>query len=258
LLQKAIDILKERWPEVMLVVVLQAAMMLLVEEVALLAEKDQSQAAAMPFGPSFVLGMGLMFIAICWQMLYLGFLKTAANDGGQSHTPMELLSGGRPYFWRIFFFQILLGFALMYLNTFLASFLGKIIWPERSFADFPAWFTQSCGVMGILITLKPMLLVTAGILVYDISTIEAFFSIRRFQLLRIDQIKVVIITGFAAVLLTALLAEQTQSKTGVYYIFSGLHYVVFSMVLFSLTLMAVLWMQQQFDLEHVKAEEVEQ
>jgi hypothetical protein len=132
LIQKAIDILKARWPEVVMVVVLQAAMMLLLEEVVSDSEKMDSNAALMPFWASFLLGMGTILCAVLWQMLYLGFLKTAAVFGSQPQQPVELLRSGRPYFWRIVFFQILIGIALMFLNMAIVAFLGYLIWQAQT------------------------------------------------------------------------------------------------------------------------------
>ena len=70
-------------PEVVLVVILQAAMMVLVEDVSLMFENPDSEAAMLPFWAGFLLGIGIMLFAVIWQMVYLGFLKTAATDGNR-------------------------------------------------------------------------------------------------------------------------------------------------------------------------------
>lgn len=258
MLHKTIDILKARWPEVMLVVVLQAAMMLLVEEVTLMAEKADSQATVTPLWSGFILGMGLMLCAILWQMLYLGFLKTAAVSGNTPQQPMQLLSSGRPFFWRIFFFQILLGLVLLVVNSVIVGLLSLAIWKGRQLEQLPSWFVQLCGLAGVMILLKPMLLVPAGILVYNISAIEAFVQMRRVSLFQIDQIKLLISGGFIVIILTALLSELLQSGSSLHYVASGLHHILFSTIFLSLTLVAVLWIQQQFDVEHIEVQEVEQ
>jgi hypothetical protein len=71
------------------------------------------------------------------------------------------------------FFQILLGFALMLLNGILASSFGGLIWKGRPFAELPQWFVQICALVGILIALKPLLLVPAQMIVYDITAWQA-------------------------------------------------------------------------------------
>jgi hypothetical protein len=257
LIQKAIDILKVRWPEVMLVVVLQAAMMMLAEEVVVISENAETQGVMLPFWASFLLGFGIMLFAVLWQMLYLGFLKTSAVSGGQPQQPMQLLRSGRPYFWRILFFQIMLGFALMLLNSFLASSLGGLIWEGRPLAELPSWFVQLCALVGILVALKPLLLVPAQMIVYDITVFRAIYRMRFCRISGIDNFLRLIMVSFGVIVLSTLLVGSLTPKTTAYYIFSGLHQAVFSFILFTLTLIAVLWVQQQFEVETVKTSEEE-
>ena len=240
-----------------LVVVLQAAMMLLAEEVVTISENAETQGAMLPFWASFLLGFGIMLFAVLWQMLYLGFLKTSAVSGGQPQQPMQLLRSGRPYFWRILFFQIMLGFALMLLNSFLASSLGGLIWEGRPLAELPSWFVQLCALVGILVALKPLLLVPAQMIVYDITVFRAIYRMRFCRISGIDNFLRLIIVSFGVIVLSTFLVGSLTPKTTAYYIFSGLHQAVFSFILFTLTLIAVLWVQQQFEVETVKTSEEE-
>jgi hypothetical protein len=241
----------------MLVVVLQAAMMMLAEEVVVISENAETQGAMLPFWASFLLGFGIMLFAVLWQMLYLGFLKTSAMSGDQPQQPMQLLRSGRPYFWRILFFQIMLGFALMLLNSFLASSLGGLIWEGRPLAELPSWFVQLCALVGILVALKPLLLVPAQMIVYDITVFRAIYRMRFCRISGIDNFLRLIIVSFGVIVLSTLLVGSLTPKTTAYYIFSGLHQAVFSFILFTLTLIAVLWVQQQFEVETVKTSEEE-
>lgn len=255
MLQKAIDILRKRWPEVALIVILQAAMMLVLEEVIMITEKAGSQGPAMPFGVSFVLGLGVMLCAVLWQMLYLGFLKTAAVSGTQPQQPMQLLRSGRPYFLRILLFQILLGFALMFINMLIVTGLAGLVFQDRPLEQIPEWFTQMCVLIGILIVLKPMLLVPARIIVYDNPIFTAIAYTRFYQLSRIDNIFRFTFAGFAVILLTVLPIELfTQQSVG-YYLLSGLHHSAFSLVMLALTLITVLWIQEKLEAEYAQAKE---
>ena len=238
-------------------VVLQAAMMMLAEEVVVISENAETQGAMLPFWASFLLGLGIMLFAILWQMIYLGFLKTSAVSGGEPQQPIQLLRSGRPYFWRILFFQILLGFALMLLNGLLASSFGGLIWKGRPFAELPQWFVQICALVGILIALKPLLLVPAQMIVYDITVLQAIYRMRFFKIHGVDHFFRVIFVSFGLIAVSTLLVGLLTPKTGAYYIFSGLHNAVFSFILLMLTLVAVLWFQQQFEAETVKTSEEE-
>ena len=250
--QKAMDIVKARWPEVMLVVVLQAAIMLLLEKVTAMGQMPEAGAAMVPFWASFLLGVGAMLFAILWQMIYLGFLKTAAVSGEYPQQPMQLLQWGRPYFWRIFFFQILLGLALFVLNSILISLLVSVFWRQGGLQQMPTWAAQVSGLAGALILLKPLLLVPAVILVYDKGVFAAFSRIWRLPLFGIDSLLKVIIAGFGLILATVLLIELAQLQTPVYHVLTALHHGVFSLVFLLLSLMAVLWVQQRYEAEYVE------
>lgn len=255
MISKAIDIVKARWPEVVMVVVLQAAMMLLLEEIISESEKMDSNAAPIPSWASFLSGIGMVLCAILWQMLYLGFLKTAATSGDQPQPPVKLLRSGRPYFWRILFFQMLLGFVLMFLNIAIGVTLGHLLWKDRNLDQLPQWFPQICALVGILIVLKPMLLVPARMIVYDDTTFQAVFQVRYYQLSGIERIFKVTLLGFGVIVLTIVPIAFFKQGNQAYYLFSGLHHAVFSFIVLLLTLVAVLWVQQRFDTEFAKPDE---
>ena len=257
MIQKAIDILKVRWPEVMLVVVLHVAMVLLVEDVMVASENMDAQGAMPPFWASFLLGMGMILCGILWQMIYLGFLKTAAVSEGESKQPMQLLRTGRPYFWRIVLFQIMLGFVVMLLNGVFLNVLSGLIWQGRPIEDLPIWFAQLCALAGTLIVLKPMLLVPARIIVYDVTAIEAFFQIRLCRLGQIEGLFKAIVIGSGVIVLSILPSVLLTAEGPQRYILSGLYSTASSLVLLIWVMITVLWAQQQFDAEYVKVDEDE-
>ncbi len=231
----------------MLVVVLQAALMLLAEQLAAGVQVSESHRTQLPFWAGFLLGVGTMLYAVLWQMMYLGFLKTAAVEGPRPQPPAELVRSGRPYFWRILFFQILLGCVLFFVNGVLVGAGGAIFWKGRPFPEIPEWFMQVCGLAAILIVLKPMLLVPARMLVYDDSTYQAIAGMRTCKIGRLDSLLKLTILGLGVVLVIMLLASAIPQKTPAYYVFLGLHHIVFSLVFLTPTLMAVLWMQEQLE-----------
>ncbi|OQY06090.1 MAG: hypothetical protein B6I25_04590 [Planctomycetales bacterium 4572_13] len=257
MIQKAINILRVRWPEVMLVVGLHVAMALLVEDVVAATEGMDASSAAPPFWASFLLGMGMILCGILWQMIYLGFLKTAAVSEGEPKQPMQLLRTGRPYFWRILLFQMMLGFAVMLLNAVFLNVLGGLIWQGRSIEQLPVWFAQVCALGGMLIVLKPMLLVPACVIVYDISAFVAFGQMRFYRLGQIGGIFKAIIIGFGIIALSVLPSVLLGIEGPWRYISSGLYSAAISLVLLALAMMAVLWVQQQFEVEMAEASEEE-
>jgi hypothetical protein len=89
---KLFDILKSRWPEAVMVAGLQACCMILVLDFQHMQEQPPS------FDRVFFLGIVMALFGIISQMLFLGFLRTAAVGVMQPVTPMELLRTGRGYF----------------------------------------------------------------------------------------------------------------------------------------------------------------
>ncbi|MEN8126730.1 MAG: hypothetical protein ABFR90_02880 [Planctomycetota bacterium] len=256
MIRKTIDILKMRWPEVTLVVVLHVAMVLLLEDVVVASENMDAQGAP-PFWAAFLLGMGMVLFGILWQMIYLGFLKTAAVSGGDPQQPIQLLRSGRPYFWRILLFQIFLGLAVIVLNGIFLNVLGGLIWQERSIEQLPDWFAQICALAGILIVLKPMLLVPAYVMVYDISAFVAFGQMRFFRFGQIGGILKATAIGFGLIGLSLLPSVLMDAEGMERYIVLGLYNTATSLVLLTLAMVVIRWVQQQFDAECIKIGEEE-
>jgi len=256
MVQKAFDIVKARWPEAVLIVVLQAALMLLAEQLLSISQIEQGvKPPQLSFWAGFLLGMGSILYVVLWQMIYLGFLKTAAAEGRQAQVPTELVRSGRPYFWRIVFFQVLLGFVVFFINGILVGIGGAIFWKGRPLSQIPEWFGQLCGLAALLIVLKPMLLVPARVLVYDESALEAFVKVRYYRIVHMDSLPQLALVGVGVIALTTLLGTTITPKTIWHVVFMGLHHLIFSFVFLMPALTAVLWMQQQYDKEHYSQEE---
>ena len=102
-LPNAYEIIKKRWPEVVLIVFLQAGLMMLMEQIYAAAEQNIAGNGAGQTSQviEFFMGFGTIAIAIVATMLYLGFLKTACTEGTAPREPGVLLRIGRHYFWRI-------------------------------------------------------------------------------------------------------------------------------------------------------------
>ena len=255
MIRKAIEILRVRWPEVMLVVVIQAAMLLFSEELMMSDTMNPEGSAQVPFLPSFLLGVGSIVCVVIWQMLYLGFLKTSAVEGGHPQQPEDLLRFGRPYFWKIFLFQILFGFVVMIFASAVGSVLGGAIWKTQDITQIPQWFSQVCGLAAIILLIKPMLFIPARMIVFDNSVMQAVFAMRQYRMSDIDQLFKVILGGIGVIFIFTFIMNLAAEKTPVYYILTSMYHVIFSLVFLLLTLIAVLWVQQHLESLQTQAEE---
>ena len=255
MIRKAIDILVVRWPEVLLVVVLQVALMMFSDELVMMTEAAEKTNSQMPFWSSFLLGLGTMVMVTVWQMLYLGFLKTSATGGHQPCQPLELLVRGRPYFWKILFFQIMFGFLVLVVSGVVIGFLAQLIWKTDDVTKVPDWATQTCAMLALVGFIKPMLFIPARVVVYDHTVMQAVAAMRKYRISEIRYIFQWVIGGFSGIIAFMLLSLLAEEKSVLYYIFSAVYHVLFSGLMLFLTLLAVLWMQGYFAAEKAQSEQ---
>ena len=245
-----------RWPEVMLIVVLQAALMVFSDELVMtFGAMTPSESARTPFWPNFFLGVGLIAYMVVILKLYLGFLKSAATEGQTPRQPMELLRIGQPYFIRILVFRLLLEFSVYLLTIPIISYLGGAIWKVQDVSKIPVWFIQLTSLFGMLLLMKPFFLIPARILVYEDTVFQALSVIWNYRLARIEHFVPLALGGFGVVAAATLLNGLATVKTPMYYVLSGIHHLVFSLVFLWLTLIVVLWVQEHLETLQAQAGE---
>lgn len=240
----------------MLVVVWQAALMIFISQTGTsFEETPPTETARMPFWAEFLMGFGGIFCVVVWTMLYLGFLKTAAAAGAYPQQPMNLLRWGRVYFWKIFLFQILLALVLWVFSGVVIFISAGLIWKTQDAAMIPEWFIVVCTLAMVLIFMKPALFIPARIIVYDDSVVRATLAMRQYHIRDVDYLYGLIagLVGIAAVFM--LLFGLVTDQTVLYYILSGICYLILSLMSLWLTLTVMLWVQNQ--LEAVQAQEKE-
>jgi len=239
-----------------MVVVLQAAMMLLGQEISEVMVDMQSQNAVFPLGPLLALTLGVLVVSSIWLMLYLGFLKTAATENQTAHLPAQLLRCGRPYFWRYVFFLIQINLLMFLLIGILVGLIAQIFSKGSNPNDIHVWFQGACGLGVLLGMIKPMLFIPARIIVYGNTIFEALFAMSFYRMGQVRNLIRSIIIGFA-LLFAAAAYTLIPEGTLWYYIFSGICRLLESTVLLFLTLLVVLELQEQYNAEFAKADEEE-
>lgn len=178
------DILKIRWPEVVMLVGLQAGAAILYRQLMVKFETMAANGSQMPWLPSFLLGLGSMTLLIVLQMQIWGFLRTAALRPAEPCRPVELLRTGSPFFWRLLGFQILFSFALAFVYLVVATLLGILIFRRHAVGELPVWLHSLSVFLGFLLLLKPFVLMPALVLTYDYRLVESFFTLQDVSFLR--------------------------------------------------------------------------
>lgn len=239
MLYNTINIIKLRWPEVAMVLVPQIGLILLLERLLLTDGITPSRSGQIPEGAMFVLGFGGMLMLVVWQMLYLGFLRTAALEGTAPHEPMALLRTGRPFFWRILVVQFVLGAAMWLVTGLLAGIVGAGMGYQTA-AAFPQWLLELAGVASIALLVKPFFLIPAFMLAMDCSAMEAFGMMRQIRLGQLGPLLKAYAVGLAVIAAVAVVSALAPKDTAVYYIASASRYGVQSLTVLALMLATVL------------------
>jgi len=238
----AIEILRKRWPEAALVILLQAGLMVLLEEIAGRASvAQQAPSAALPVHMGFIWGMGTALFAIIWQMLYLGFLATAYTEGAAPKQPGQLVSVGRLFFWRMLRFQIILGIAYIGISLVILAIVQSVALGQKDVSRIPDWIAHLCSFAALAVLAKPILLMPAVMIVRDRMVLEAFGLLREYRLLEAKALVWAFFVCFATVYLLSSLLGLIEPGGVFYYILVGTYAVVSSALIVAVTLGAVLF-----------------
>jgi len=212
-----IEIIKKRFPEVALIIGFQAGLLLLTDQITSIMVSSQSQAEAkhvgsLPMGMDVVLGLGIMICFIVWQLLFLGFLRTTSANGATQQEPKTLVMIGRVFFWRMFRFQIVLGFVYLAITSFNFSLIVSAMYKDVPIADLPAWIAPSVSSISTIILIKPTLLCPAIMIVSGCMVKDSFSRLKNFKPLADPRLLRLFIAFIATVFAFSMV--ETLTKTG--------------------------------------------
>ena len=237
----AYEIIKKRWPEVVLIVFLQAGMMLVVEQVSSTAEQDV--AAGRVGQPSqavdFFLGFGTIAIAIVAQMLYLGFLKTACTEGTVPREPGILLRIGRHYFWRILRFQLIIFVVYIGLVGLILSLLGPFFTEATKPEDFPKWLLGVSSLLALIVLIKPLTLSPALMVGCDMMAVKSIVSIRSYRIFGERKVLALYVLGLIIISTISVALDMFETAGALRYFKVGFCGVVVSTAMLAVHLEAL-------------------
>jgi hypothetical protein len=203
-LSEVLRIIKSRWTEVLLIVVLQAGLMYIFFQGFLGGSQNSEEILksfeSMPDTKLFGMTFGMTTLGVICYMLYLGFLATAYIDKDQPQQPAKLITVGRIFFWRMLRLQILLGLAAWLISGIIGSFKGM------------ANIAQSVGLM---ILIKPLVLCPAIMIVKNCGVFDSLALLKNYLLMKSDWLIKLIVAGLGAgFLLSFILANLSIEGTG--------------------------------------------
>jgi hypothetical protein len=192
---KFFEIIKSRWPEVMVVVLIQACCAFLVKDIDLVSTRPEEYSMRL-----FFLGAGLAAFSIISQMMLWGFLRTTSVTGPSAVQPGALLSVGRVYFWKLFVLQIILIFALILIASIIQVVFSSILYHKPIPDKMPLWLEIVPMLIAGIVLIKPIYFMPAVMLVGDVGIVDAFRYLRQLDLFRMGRflplaIGVTLLTG---------------------------------------------------------------
>lgn len=179
---KFFEIVKARWPEVLVVVCFQASCLFLIKDIGIINTQPEEYSFRV-----FLLGVGLAAFSIISQMMLWGFLRTTAVSGTSAVQPGTLLVVGREYFWKLFVVQIILWFALAVIASVQQVTVSYILYKKFIPDVIPSWLEIIPVIIGGIILIKPIYFMPAIMLVGDLNMIEAFRYLRQLDLFRMGR-----------------------------------------------------------------------
>ncbi len=256
------DIIRKRWPEVVLIVVFQTGLILLGTQ---LMERFSGpvDSSGMPAGPQMseggavVLGLGTGVFLVVSQMLFLGFLATAHSRGCEPQQPAYLMKVGRYYFWRIFRFEFVYQAAMAVVFTMISEALNTRFFNVEDTRDFPIWVTPVITFAALAIFAKPGLLTPAIMIAQDRMGFEAFSTLGRYRLLGAVNLVRLLFICFAGQSLFLLGQNATASGSFSHTLLVAASAVATSIFSIVLLLMALRYVTSQFPTEVTKNTEEE-
>ena len=179
-IQKTLAILKNRRPEVALIVGLYT----LVELSHSLFNFTEADLTKTFFLPSIFFVLSLAIISM---ILYYGFLRTVHLEGPKEQTPMDLLKTGKHFFWRMVGFGFIYAGLYFILTWIIFSITKYFTSTNTGFfesAKSAPWLYQLCSTAAMLIMIKVSLFIPALILVLDCRVINSFKLLSKFRLFK--------------------------------------------------------------------------
>jgi len=225
-----------------LVILLQAGLMVLLEEIAGRASvAQQTSSEALPVHMGFIWGMGTALFAIIWQMLYLGFLATAYSEGPAPKQPAQLVSVGRLFFWRMLRFQVILGVIYIGISFVILVIVQSVMLGAKDVSGIPDWVAHLCSFAALVVLAKPMLFIPAVMIVRDRMVLEAVGLLKEYRFLEAKDLVRAFFVCFATVYLLSSLLGLIEPGGLYYYAAVGIYAVVSSALIVAVTLGAVLF-----------------
>lgn len=235
-IRKTLEILKARWPEVMLIIALEV----------LSQSINMTQIIFHPIGNLLRILITLVYISftIIILMLIFGFQRTVCTEDQKRQSPLVLLREGKH------FILPLVGLGIIY-SLVLACLQILVLWAIKYAA--PDFMDTRWGVSLIyqlpstsvsLILMKPILLIFQLIIVLDCSILQSFKMLGRCRLRDARELVILFLVSLGLPFLWAFLPSP-HGMTISHYFLTVLQIIAWRFIALTMAVMAIRFVASQ-------------
>lgn len=206
-----IEILKKRFPEALLIVVLQASMIFLGGQMRAMINEKLEVVTSVSNLAVFSMTLCMGFLMVIWIMMELGFLSTMYKEGATQQPPARLIIEGKYFFWRNLRFQLIVSIAVIMVAQLVLVIGNVFYFRSEDAANIPELFEHFCMMAANFILVRQLLLTQAIMVIEDCNVIPAVMISLRFRLSRIKVLAIALIltSAFATIAPMAFMKEGT-------------------------------------------------
>jgi hypothetical protein len=233
---KALEILKTRWREVVLIIALDILSLSI----------NMTQTIFNPIGKPLRILITLVFLTfnIITFTLIFGFQRTVYTEDRKRQSPLVLLREGGHFFLRLAGLGLIYTLLLVYLQ-FMAFWAIKQI--DASFLE-TRWGTSliylALSTSFNLILMKPIILIFPLIIVLDCGIFESFKMLGRCRLRDARELVILFLISIGLSILWAFLPSQ-RDMTIAYYIITAVRIIVGRFIALMIAVMAIKFVAAQ-------------
>ncbi len=204
-MSKVIQVIRARWPEVLMIVVLQTGLYLLIQRIG-----PRLGATVTP-GRELALFIATVAMLVIVQMVSVGFMATVPRYSGTRCEPVLLLRIGRYFFWRLIRFELLMFVFLLAVLSLMLHLFGALLGVSDP-NKFPIWAVSLSNVLTLTVLSKPLVLIPAVMIVCDRMVVEALHYLRRYPLGRVKPVLALFVGLLLLLFGLTLLADLAPSE----------------------------------------------
>lgn len=202
-------IIKYRFSEVILIV----ALIIMTQVCTIQSQISDSE--------SFSDKLPLLFFGIAAAVISLilscGFLRSICYEPFHKHPPADLLSIGKPFFWRIVGYGLLMACFVMVLLLPVFLIAGQLFGTENSQPEVPTYFFSLAFMLIWLLLFKPSVFIPAFVLSRNTGVFESLRSLKTFNISRVKPVIILFIVHTLISFLPSFLSVSADKNIKVYY-----------------------------------------